>query len=104
MDYSDVFSSSLATAPPPPSYEESVNSSRPIDDDTCIAFSVSTEYEHRILRADKKSVLESNTEFSRLLTSGVFKCTNGQYEIHCKTIASFELYLRSVAVESNCNM
>lgn len=86
----------MATAPPPPpSYEESVNT-RPIDDGTCVAFSVSTDYEHRVLRADRKSVLESDTEFARLLTSGVFKCTNGLYEIHCKTITSFELYLRSV--------
>lgn len=96
MEYSDVFSSSMATAPPPPSYEESVNSARPIDYSTCVAFSVSTDYEHRVLRADRKSVLESNTEFARLLTSGVFKLTNDMYEIHCKTISSFELYLRSV--------
>lgn len=93
MDYSDVLSSSMATAPPPPSYEESVNT-RPVDDGTCVAFSVSTDNEHRVLRADRKSVLESNTEFARLLTSGVFKCTNGMYEIHCKTISSFDLYLR----------
>lgn len=94
MDYSDVLSSSMATAPPPPSYEESVGSSRPLDDDSFVAFAVSTDYEHRVLRADKKSVLHSNTEFARLLSSGVFKCTNGKFEVNCKTISSFELYLR----------
>ena len=91
MEYSDVFS---ASAPPPPSYEESMNSA--LDDAACVAFSVSTDYETRVLRADRKSVLESNTEFGRLLTSGVFKCSNGLYQIPCKTVSSFELYLRSV--------
>lgn len=89
MNYSDVFA--MPTAPPPP-YEESTALSR--DMESCVEFSVSTDYENRIIRADRKSVLESNTEFARLLTSGVFKCSNGQYEIHCKTISSFELYVR----------
>lgn len=86
----------MATAPPPPSYEESVNSVNrsQIDDANCVAFSVSTDYENRVLRADRKSVLESGTDFARLVTSGVFKCTNGLYEIHTKSVSSFELYLR----------
>lgn len=95
MDYSNMFS--VPSAPPPP-YEVAANTpataATTSHDDTCISFAVSTDYEHQVIRADRKTIMESNNEFCRLLTSGVFKCTNGQYEIHCKTVSSFELYIR----------
>lgn len=80
------------SAPPPPYEEVSTPLCKP--DDSCIEFSVSSDSEHRIMRADRKAILDTDTPFRRMILDHSIKLVQNRYEISCKTVSSFELYIR----------